>query len=72
MIEGKEKLNFGMYISLICFACITSGEFLALTGTRLNGEELVAAGLATHYVPSEVDLCHILEHPGSVFINLAE
>uniref|UniRef100_A0A7C8YJ48 3-hydroxyisobutyryl-CoA hydrolase n=2 Tax=Opuntia streptacantha TaxID=393608 RepID=A0A7C8YJ48_OPUST len=29
------------------------GEFLALTGTRLNGEELVAAGLATHYVPSE-------------------
>lgn len=29
------------------------GEFLALTGTRLNGQELVAAGLATHYVPSE-------------------
>ncbi|KMT02465.1 hypothetical protein BVRB_9g204130 [Beta vulgaris subsp. vulgaris] len=29
------------------------GEFLALTGTRLNGKELVAAGLATHFVPSE-------------------
>ncbi|KNA19729.1 hypothetical protein SOVF_059110 [Spinacia oleracea] len=29
------------------------GEFLALTGARLNGQELVAAGLATHYVPSE-------------------
>lgn len=29
------------------------GEFFALTGARLNGKELVAAGLATHYVPSE-------------------
>ncbi|KAF5458659.1 hypothetical protein F2P56_022672 [Juglans regia] len=32
------------------------GEFLALTGARLNGKELVAAGLATHFVPSEVSL----------------
>ncbi|GAV88114.1 ECH_C domain-containing protein [Cephalotus follicularis] len=29
------------------------GEFLALTGARLNGKELVTAGLATHFVPSE-------------------
>ncbi|KAK4484590.1 hypothetical protein RD792_007177, partial [Penstemon davidsonii] len=29
------------------------GEFLGLTGARLNGKELVAAGLATHFVPSE-------------------
>lgn len=29
------------------------GEFLALTGGRLSGAELVAAGLATHFVPSE-------------------
>ncbi|PKI31352.1 3-hydroxyisobutyryl-CoA hydrolase-like protein 5 [Punica granatum] len=29
------------------------GEFLALTGGRLNGKELVATGLATHFVPSE-------------------
>ncbi|KAL6553853.1 hypothetical protein OROMI_019526 [Orobanche minor] len=29
------------------------GEFLGLTGARLNGEELVTAGLSTHYVPSE-------------------
>ncbi|CAN8295288.1 unnamed protein product [Cochlearia groenlandica] len=28
------------------------GEFLALTGARLNGKELVAAGMATHFVPS--------------------
>lgn len=33
-----------------------AGEFLALTGARLNGKELVAAGLATHFVPSEVSL----------------
>lgn len=31
-----------------------TGEFLGLTGARLNGKELVAAGLATHFVPSEV------------------
>ncbi|KAK7836679.1 3-hydroxyisobutyryl-coa hydrolase-like protein 5 [Quercus suber] len=30
-----------------------AGEYLALTGARLNGKELVAAGLATHFVPSE-------------------
>ncbi|KAI3962796.1 hypothetical protein MKW98_029955 [Papaver atlanticum] len=29
------------------------GEYLALTGARLNGMELVSVGLATHYVPSE-------------------
>ncbi|KAJ9172838.1 hypothetical protein P3X46_016036 [Hevea brasiliensis] len=29
------------------------GEYLALTGARLNGKELVVAGLATHFVPSE-------------------
>lgn len=29
------------------------GEFLALTGARLHGKELVATGLATHFVPSE-------------------
>lgn len=28
-------------------------EYLALTGARLNGKELVATGLATHFVPSE-------------------
>ncbi|KAL8253656.1 hypothetical protein R6Q59_031877 [Mikania micrantha] len=27
------------------------GEYFALTGARLNGDELVAAGLATHLVP---------------------
>ncbi|KAL8512435.1 hypothetical protein ACS0TY_018781 [Phlomoides rotata] len=29
------------------------GEFLGLTGARLNGAELVASGLATHFVPLE-------------------
>ncbi|CAK7346660.1 unnamed protein product [Dovyalis caffra] len=31
----------------------TVGEFLALTGARLSGKELVAVGMATHFVPSE-------------------
>jgi len=30
-----------------------AGEYLALTGARLNGAECKALGLATHYVPSE-------------------
>lgn len=30
------------------------GQFLALTGARLKGEECLWAGLATHYLPSEV------------------
>ncbi|MCJ2179501.1 enoyl-CoA hydratase/isomerase family protein [Novosphingobium album (ex Hu et al. 2023)] len=29
------------------------GQFLALTGARLKGEECLWAGLATHYLPSE-------------------
>ncbi|XP_043690035.1 3-hydroxyisobutyryl-CoA hydrolase-like protein 5 [Telopea speciosissima] len=29
------------------------GDYLALTGARLNGKELIALGLATHFVPSE-------------------
>ncbi|HYD36989.1 MAG TPA: enoyl-CoA hydratase/isomerase family protein [Allosphingosinicella sp.] len=29
-----------------------SGQFLALTGARLDGSECLALGLATHYVPS--------------------
>ncbi|KAI3756819.1 hypothetical protein L1987_56642 [Smallanthus sonchifolius] len=28
------------------------GEFLGLTGSRLNGAEMIACGLATHYSPS--------------------
>ncbi|XP_051124744.1 3-hydroxyisobutyryl-CoA hydrolase-like protein 5 [Andrographis paniculata] len=29
------------------------GEFLGLTGARLNGPELIAIGFATHFVPSQ-------------------
>ncbi|KAI3516313.1 hypothetical protein L1887_15227 [Cichorium endivia] len=35
------------------------GEYIALTGARLSGEELVAAGLATHLVP--LDKLSVLE-----------
>jgi len=37
-----------------------AGEYLGLTGSRLNGKELVAAGLATHFVPLEVSLAFSL------------
>jgi 3-hydroxyisobutyryl-CoA hydrolase len=29
------------------------GEYLALTGARLNAKEMISAGLATHFVSSE-------------------
>jgi len=29
------------------------GEYLALTGARLDGAEMIATGLGTHYIPSE-------------------
>ncbi|KAF9616752.1 hypothetical protein IFM89_032271 [Coptis chinensis] len=32
---------------------IGGGDYLALTGARLNGKELVEVGLVTHFVPSE-------------------
>lgn len=41
---------------------VYTGEYLALTGARLNGKELVAAGLATHLVSSEVWLCSLLTY----------
>ena len=51
------------------------GQFLALTGARLKGEECHWAGLATHYVPSEMlaDLkARIIEKPGRIAGILSE
>lgn len=31
-----------------------AGEYVGLTGTRLDGAEMVACGLATHFVPADV------------------
>ncbi len=45
------------------------GQFLALTGARLDGAECVWAGLATHYLPSEKlaeAKARISEHPGRI------
>lgn len=32
--------------------CVVAGEYLALTGTRLQAPDMLATGLATHGVPS--------------------
>ncbi len=51
------------------------GQFLALTGARLTGEEALWAGLATHYVPSDMleDLkARICERPGRIAGILSE
>jgi enoyl-CoA hydratase len=51
------------------------GQFLALTGARLTGEEALWAGLATHYVPSDMlaDIkARIAERPGRIAGILSE
>ena len=51
------------------------GQFLALTGARLKGEECLWAGLATHYVPSELldDIkSRIIEKPDRIAGILSE
>ena len=48
------------------------GQFLALTGTQLDGAECVALGLATHYVPAsalpqlKAALAHTQEEPSAI------
>ena len=42
------KFLYGLY--LFFFA----GEYLGLTGEKLNGAEMISCGLATHYVCNEV------------------
>jgi len=51
------------------------GQFLALTGARLDGAECLWTGLATHYVPSEQleDIkARIIERPGRIAGILSE
>lgn len=51
------------------------GQFLALTGARLDGSECLWTGLATHYVPSEMldDIkARIAERPGRISGILSE
>ncbi len=51
------------------------GQFLALTGARLDGAECLWAGLATHYVPSTMleDIkARIAERPGRISGILSE
>ena len=51
------------------------GQFLALTGARLDGAECLWAGLATHYVPAESlpeAKSRIAQHPDRIAGILAE
>ncbi len=51
------------------------GQFLALTGARLDGAECLWAGIATHYLPVEKlaeAKARIAEHPGRIAGILSE
>lgn len=46
---------------------VLTGEYLALTGEKLNGVEMIACGLATHYSLTAVcSFCALLLYTGSV------
>ncbi|ONK56029.1 uncharacterized protein A4U43_C10F3400 [Asparagus officinalis] len=55
---ATEKSVFAMpETALGCFPDV--GEYVGLTGTRLDGAEMLACGLATHFVPStEQEVVH--------------
>ncbi|MFN6935416.1 MAG: enoyl-CoA hydratase/isomerase family protein [Tsuneonella sp.] len=51
------------------------GQFLALTGARLDGAECLWAGIATHYVPSDMlaeAKARIIDKPGRIAGVLSE
>ena len=51
------------------------GQFLALTGARLDGAEVAWAGIATHYLPSDKlaeAKARIIEHPSRIAGILSE
>lgn len=45
-------ISFGFLVMLS--TNLFAGEYLALTGEKLKGEEMVACGVATHYSHSSV------------------
>ncbi|CAH8354086.1 unnamed protein product [Eruca vesicaria subsp. sativa] len=53
------------FLPLAPFLSSCSGEYVGLTGARLDGSEMLACGLATHYLPStrltalEAELCRV-------------
>jgi enoyl-CoA hydratase/carnithine racemase len=51
--------NLGDYFSLNCQRRLYPGEYVGLTGARLDGAEMLACGLATHFVHLNVGLLMI-------------
>ncbi|KAL5989982.1 hypothetical protein ACLOJK_010877 [Asimina triloba] len=49
----SAPLKFSVVTEKTVFAVPEAREYFALTGARLSGKELIAVGLATHFVPSE-------------------
>lgn len=58
-ILNKIKVKkFSQCFGIHCFSKCWAGEYVGLTGSRLDGAEMLACGLATHFVPSAV--CYLL------------
>ena len=48
MLTNSLKATI-LLIKYIFIRALAAGEYLALTGDKLNGAEMIACGLATHY-----------------------
>ena len=48
------QTDFFFFSFFLNFVNQCEGEYLGLTGGRLNGNEMLACGLATHFVLSKV------------------
>ena len=51
MPSFQTDFFFSFFLNFV-YQC--EGEYLGLTGGRLNGNEMLACGLATHFVLSKV------------------
>jgi 3-hydroxyisobutyryl-CoA hydrolase len=48
-----SKVASGIFFTKL-LSCLCPGEYVALSGARLDGAEMLACGLATHFVQSNV------------------
>lgn len=51
LVENISKVNKFVFLSLDNYGI---GEYIGLTGKKIDGAEMLACGLATHFVLSKV------------------
>ena len=70
-----SHLGYKLMLVEFCYVSLHNiilyaGEYLGLTGARLDGAEMLACGLATHFMPSVVSLVFTSMRYSSVILIL--